>query len=328
MPKPIPLLHHPSQFPERWSADLAAALYRGEVPPKYLYDSPRQVAAWLDLHRTCSPAATDPGVGDVYRQAAEAVIEGEPIHHVISLGCGGGNKDAALMRALSARHPAVTPHYTAVDVGAAMVLTALEAVAAVLPGAPRTGIVADLLQAPDLRTLIDAHVSTGPALLLLFGLSPNFTPAQLTRLLHTVTRPGDRVLLSANLAPGEDYRAGVEAVLPQYDNACTRRWLGCFVEGLGLEPDPARMSARVVADPEGHDLRRIEICRHDDRSGRPVSLPGAPQPVELPAELRLLYSYRYTPQRLRGLLAAQGFSVGRCWVSASGEECVVEAAAG
>ena len=57
---------------------------------------------------------------------------------------------------------------------------------------------------------------------------PNSEPDLILPRLAGVVRRQDIMLLSANLAPGPDYEAGVRRVLPLYDNGLTRDWLPDF----------------------------------------------------------------------------------------------------
>ena len=63
---------------------------------------------------------------------------------------------------------------------------------------------------------------------------PNFEPQNILPKLAALVRPEDFLLFSANLAPGENYAAGVKKVLPQYDNPPTRDWLLTFLLDLGV----------------------------------------------------------------------------------------------
>ena len=57
---------HPSQFPDVIQRQLIAALRRGDVPPKFLYDSVYQTQKWLNVHQIHSPSQIDQEVNSVY----------------------------------------------------------------------------------------------------------------------------------------------------------------------------------------------------------------------------------------------------------------------
>src|SRR5918996_1606927 len=115
---------HESEFPEANAALLREGLRARSLSQKFLYQSPAQTARWLALHRAYSPAISDPDCLRIYAEAfaAAASASREPISHVVSLGCGGGQKDVRLLLAL--RGAGRTVIYTPADTSVAMVLTA------------------------------------------------------------------------------------------------------------------------------------------------------------------------------------------------------------
>src|SRR5205085_3890323 len=68
-----------------------------------------------------------------------------------------------------------------------------------------------------------------------FGMIPNFEPAMILPKLASLVGANDWLLFSANLAPGRDYQAGTQRILPQYDNPLTHDWLLAFLFDLGVE---------------------------------------------------------------------------------------------
>jgi uncharacterized SAM-dependent methyltransferase len=157
-----------------------------------------------------------------------------------------------------------------------------------------------------------------PRILTFFGMIPNFEPDNILPKLASLMRADDLLLMSANLAPGPDYRAGVERVLPGYDNPQTRAWLLAFFEDLGAERGDGAVDfsieetsglLRIVAD--FRFLRPRELTVHDE--------PFAFRPGET---VRLFFSYRHTPGLVRQLLQARGLRVAEQWITASEEEGV------
>src|ERR1041385_2748548 len=118
---------HPSQFPERVRAALRENLRARRVNHKFHYDSVKQTMKWLELHQAYSPSRTDPDCAAVYNRSFDAVTEkiqsGQV--HLVGLGCGGGQKDVQLIKALQKRNREVC--YSPVDVSVAMVLIARQA---------------------------------------------------------------------------------------------------------------------------------------------------------------------------------------------------------
>ncbi|PYJ06740.1 MAG: hypothetical protein DME25_05780, partial [Verrucomicrobia bacterium] len=93
---------HPSQFPDQVRRDLFDSLRTRQVNHKFLYDSIKQTQKWLALHQAYSPSRTDPDCGATYERSFAAVSPRIGAHQVqlIGLGCGGGQKDAKLLKTL------------------------------------------------------------------------------------------------------------------------------------------------------------------------------------------------------------------------------------
>src|SRR6187200_1649506 len=122
MESSVSVLIHSSQFPQNVRRDLLESLRGRRINHKFHYDSVRQTQKWLALFKAYSPFVTDPDCAATYASAfAEAAtrVEGGGIH-LISLGCGGGQKDLELLKALSRAGSQVS--YMPCDVSAAMTL--------------------------------------------------------------------------------------------------------------------------------------------------------------------------------------------------------------
>ena len=306
---------HPSQFPERVRADLIDSLRRREIRHKFHYDSYKQAQKWLAVHEAHSPARTDSNTRQIYEDAFKQVADGlgDASVQVIGLGCGGGQKDVAFLQNLSAS--GCQSIYTAVDVSLPLVITARERAKA--HATQTRGLVCDLEIADDIKDEL-CECSVSRRVFTFFGMIPNSEPDVILPRLARLHSRGDRLLLSANLAPGKDYRAGVEHVRGQYDNAATADWLLTFLYDLGVERGDGEMKfgieeakglLRIRADFQFSNARKLRL---DDET-------FAFKPGE---SIRLFYSYRYTPDRLSAELARHGWSISRQWISPSGEEGV------
>ena len=227
------------------------------VNHKFHYDSVKQTQKWLALHQAYSPARNDADCRAVYEKgfkAAAARIAAKRVQ-VIGLGCGGGQKDTRLLKLLKAHGKEV--FYTPCDVSTAMVLTARQTALAVLPEKNCFPFVCDLATADDLRkALVTRHPRIAawpprgftPSLVTFFGMIPNFEPKQILPKLASLVRPKDFLLFSANLAPGNNYAAGVKRILPQYDNPLTRDWLMTFLLDLGVERSDGKLRFKIETD--------------------------------------------------------------------------------
>ena len=308
---------HPSQFPENVRRDLLASLRTRRVNHKFHYDSVKQTQKWLALHQIYSPTRNDADCLAIYEKSFAAAGEQikSPAVRVLGLGCGGGQKDTHLLKRLAASGREIS--YTPCDVATAMVLVARQTALAIVPEKKCFPFVCDLAAADDLpASLLTPHAS----LITFFGMIPNFEPSVILPKLASLVRPQDWLLFSANLAPGADYAAGVEKILPQYDNAPTREWLLTFLLDLGVERGDGELRFEIEEEAAG-GLRRIAARFHFNR---PRRLEIETEPFEFAAGevMRVFFSYRYTPERVRENLLRHDLEILNQWITPSEEEGV------
>src|SRR5579859_5302133 len=124
MSKAAKVIIHESQFPEAVRFDLLESLRTRRINHKFHYDSIKQTQKWLALHQAFSPSRNDPNCAAIYERGFEqaAARIGAAQVAVVGLGCGGGQKDAKLLKLLRAAGKEVV--YMPVDVSTAMVLVA------------------------------------------------------------------------------------------------------------------------------------------------------------------------------------------------------------
>ena len=313
---------HPSQFPENLRRDLLASLQALQLNHKFLYDGVKQTQKWLALHDACSPAQNDIDCAATYDNAFGAAADRVAARrvHVISLGCGGGQKDVSLLKRL--RQSGKQVSYTPCDASVAMVLTARQSALEVLDSSDCFPLVCDLLTADDLAGVLRQRTPVDVArLVTFFGLIPNFEPHIILPRLADLLHPNDCLLFSANLAPGNDYAAGVQRIRSLYDNALTRDWLMSFLLDLGVEQDDGELRFAVQDCPGATGLKRIVANFHFERS-RKVQVLSHEIEFQAGEPLRLFFSYRHTPDQVRGLLKQYGLAVLDQWISRSAEEGV------
>lgn len=311
---------HPSQFPAAVQRDLLESLHTRRVNHKFHYDSAKQTLKWLKLHEAHSPSRNDADCAATYDRAFAAVAE--RIHakqvHLIGLGCGGGQKDTRLLLLLSF-FGGRTIGYSPCDVSVAMVLTAWDEASAAVAAHDCHPFVCDLATADDLpKAFSTHHAEDATRLITFFGMIPNFEPNEILPKLASLVRPNDWLLFSANLAPGPEYDAGVQRVLPQYDNPLTREWLVTFLRDLGVEGGDGEMRFNVE---ETAGLKRIVVRFHFSRR-RTIRVEGVAFEFEAGEAIQLFFSYRYTPERVCSVLAGQGLEVCAQWITKSEEEGV------
>lgn len=311
---------HASQSPENVQRDLLESLRTRRVNHKFHYDSIKQTNKWLALHQAYSPSRNDADCAATYDKAfAEAAKEIKATRvHLIGLGCGGGQKDARLLKLLKARGKTLS--YTPSDVSVAMTLVAQQAARAVVSEKKCFPLVCDLATADDLSGLFAHRPSpTAYRLITFFGMIPNFEPQEILPKLAKLIRPQDTLLFSANLAPGNDYAVGVKKMLPQYDNELMREWLMTFLLDLGVKRRDGELHFGVERGVSS--LRRV-VARFEFKRSRTVMVEEQKFLFRRGDSVRLFFSYRYTPELVRKLLAHHGLTVRDQWITQSGEEGV------
>jgi L-histidine Nalpha-methyltransferase len=311
---------HASQFPDAVQRDLLESLRQRRINHKFHYDNVKQTHKWLALHAAHSPSRNDPDCVATYdRSFAGAVSRlALPQVHVVGLGCGGGQKDSRLLGLLRATGRAAC--YTPCDVSTAMVLVAREAARAAVPGEHCFPLVCDLATTTDLPEVIDSiPAPRGARLVTFFGMIPNFEPADILPKLAKMLRPEDALLFSANLAPGADYTAGIQRVLPQYDNALTRDWLLTFLLDLGVERGDGELRFGIEEATAGTGLKRV-VAHFFFAEPRRIEVGGERFEFHAGDRIRMFFSHRYTPACVGELLAAHGLRVADEWTTRSGEE--------
>jgi L-histidine N-alpha-methyltransferase len=313
---------HSSQFPENVRRDLLESLRSRQVNHKFHYDSVKQTQKWLALHQAYSPSRNDPDCARIYNAAFAATVaqHASSKTHVISLGCGGGQKDLRLLKELAALGKEII--YTPSDVSTAMVLVARQMGLSVAAEENCLPFVCDLASADDLPTFFQTQrPAEVPRLITFFGMIPNFEPDSILPKLAKMVRPRDQLLVSANLAPGPDYADGVHRILPQYDNELTHDWLMTFLLDLGVNREDGELKFTVQEFPPGGGLRRVAALFHFSKSCR-LEVEGERIEFAEGESIRLFFSYRYTPDRVRRLLGKHGFELREQWITDSEEEGV------
>ncbi len=311
---------HASQFPENVRRDLLVSLRTRKINHKFHYDSVKQTQKWLALHQIYSPSRNDVDCAATYDRAfTEAVSRiKSKTAHVIGLGCGGGQKDARLLKFLKSGGRKI--FYTPCDVSTAMVLVARQVAASVMPVKNCFPFVCDLATADNLSTAFASRLMPRASrLVTFFGMIPNFEPQKILPKLASLIRPQDFLLFSANLAPGNDYAVGVRKVFPQYDNSQTRDWLMTFLLDLGVGRGDGKLDFKIESGVGG--LKRITASFHFSRA---VSFEIGSETFKFrrSESIRLFFSYRYTPALVRNQLARHGLQVLDQWLTQSEEEGV------
>ena len=311
---------HPSQHPERLADELARALKLRKLPAKFHFLTPQQARRWLAVHAAHAPsggalAATTAAYREVFQDLARQLRNLRV--QIVSLGCGGGQKDALLAGALHREGCAL--RYLAVDAGQAFVLMAADAVTNAAPPCVARRLVADLDKFDGLRGFIEQDSKPDEVqLYCAFGVTPNTDANRLIEWLARESVSDDHLLINANLYDPDDPEHDLPATLTQYDNAETRRWLATFFADLDwpVLPDhlvfclheqesPARISANLILQ----ETHSITI------NSETFEVPGG-------ACLEVFLSNRFRPTDLTAMLARSGFGCCRVQETAKSAEVV------
>ena len=323
--QPVAVLIHPSQFPAAIEEAFCASLQNRRMNHKFHYETAKQSLRWLRVHEAFSPASKDLSCQLAYEVAAAAAARllGRGDIDVVSLGCGGGQKELGLLRALRKLNPSRRVRYVPTDVSVSLTLIAREAslVAGMSP-ADCAPLVLDLARVEDWGQALESVLAPGvQRVVTFFGMLPNFSPAEVLPRLAGLLEPKDVLLVSANLSPGDNYAAGVRKILPLYENALTGEWLFSVLADLGVGRDDGRLEFRMVRCPEGSGLLRIE-ADFVFRRACALHYGGREWHCKRGERFGLFFSYRHTPELVKELFIRQGLLVRTQWLNSAGDEGV------
>ena len=317
---PMTLTFHESQYPEQVALQCRQGLRARRLPGRLLYDSPAQAQRWLAYHQACSPSRTEPELLALYERSfrsALGALPGRPLHYV-SLGCGGGNKDALFVRRALDRGGVL--HVSPTDTSAALVLETMIRLQAALPTLNATPLVVDLATEPDLGPwLAQQEVGGACRVFGCFGIIPNFDHAALLAYLRRLMRPDDLLLLSANLSPDPYGSAAAQRILPQYDNPLAYAWFTGLLDSLGFADADLTLTVQPRTLREDGDIWRIQADAHVLRDVK-LTLYEESFDFRKGEVLEVFFSNRFTPAALPQILGDAGFNVSETWVLESQEE--------
>ena len=316
---PITLTFHESQYPARVIEQLRHGLRTRRLPIKCLYDSPGQAQRWLSYHQAYSPSRIESDLQALYQQSFHTALRlMQPVSlHYISLGCGGGRKDALFLQQaqLQCRHL----HFTPIDISAALVLETIVHIQDAFPDLSSSPHVLDLEVQPDLVSLLSEHETVASKRLLsCFGMIPNFEYRAFLPSLRSLMRPADLLLISANLSPTPCAESQAH-ILPQYDNPFAHAWFGGLLNSLGFPASHVRITVQAEPlRPDGHlwqiqayasFLQAVTVTVYDE------AFHFTPD-----ERLDLFFSNRFTPQVMPHILADAGLRIVETFLLASHEE--------
>lgn len=318
---PVSIDIHSDLFPAEEGLAACLALENGRVLPRLHYQSERQAARWLALYERWSPFVSRPAFRSTFATAFEAVArDGRTRFDLVALGCGGAQKEAALLDRLQVA--GWDGPVAVIDASVPLLTDAVLRLRERLPVEQVHALAASLPGVRGLHEWLDAKLSAKrPRLFTLFSVVPNFVPDEIVPSLAELLRPGDRLLCSVNLAPVE--RAAVErTILPQYDNEETRTWLLAFLEQSGVRGEDGELTfaLRHHAGPPGHwrvegRWRFFRRAGLEFRQRRFEFSPGD--------EIGMFLSCRHELTGFKSYLAAAALETAEYWTTPDGEEAVL-----
>lgn len=322
MPDALHLTIHPSQFPDIERAALIDGLTNWRVDPRLHYQSRLQSDRWLKVFEHWAPFLNRADCRAIYRQSSERVAaDSAGAVAVIALGCGDGSKDVGLLAELDRAGADV--RFVPLDVSASLVTRAALAARKFVRGDQIDPIVADLGRAGDLGEWLDTRLpASAGRIVTFFGMIPNFEPLEILPVLAKLLRVGDRLLFSANLAPGDgDLDQSVNRILPQYDNTETRAWLMTLLEGSGVGESSGGLKVGVEPGQQLKELRRIVARFHFFRDTK-LRINEHEFKYSKGTNLPLFFSYRYSVLQIQELLARFHLRPMASWITDNREEGV------
>lgn len=304
-------------------AALHQSLAARSIQPRMHYETTRQAQQWLLVHRKYSPVANTDDTPRIYENAAAHFVRAAsaPAILVVSLGCGGGQKDLPLLRLM--QEQGRTTLYLPCDISSSLVIEAATAAQRHLPGLACAPVVLDLDHTEDLLQHLDKTANSfQQRFYLFFGILPNAEPAAAAASLRHLLRNDDILLASANLVPGSDHAAGLRQVLPQYDNPETRDWLMTLLTDLGVPSTGGTLHFEISQCPSQPDLARI-VARFRFKKSVQIHVDERVYPFHAGEDLQLFFSNRHSVEQAVGFMQNLRIQNPIPWINQRGDEIVV-----
>lgn len=295
----ISIHFHPSAYPERLRQDWLESHQRRVVPAHCLYESTGQSQRWLAYARAWAPIHRGRDYQQLYERAyclAWQTIGNSPFDY-LGYGCGDGLKDTNFFG--SRPSSAQLGTLRLMDISSSLLIEAYQRLQLLKPEA----WVVNLASMPD--ALFQRPETPKRALLLsCLGMLPTLGHRHLLPFLTGQLRPGDLLLLSANLSPSSNSTCR-QHILTQYDNEPAMQWYAGYLIELGLPRD--RFTCRATTqDLEGVEGGfRVQVMAHLKKE-LSLSLSGTRIDWAVDDSVDLFRSERWTSNGLRMLFQTHG----------------------
>jgi len=310
---------HSSQFPDQVYQDYLAGFKQQNIPHKFHYDSVKQSQKWLKIHQVFSPSRNNQDCVVSYEQSfakTAQILNNNSLVELIGLGSGGGTKDTLLLSSLVTTNKKLI--YYPIDVSLSLAVISAQKARNNYPQVLVKPIVCDLLYADNLIQQLDQQ-NNSQKIITFFGMIPNFTPDEILPILNNFLNKDDLLLMSANLAPGNDYLTGIKKIMPQYDNNLTKDWLITILNDAGIIESNGQINFTIENDQKISDLKRINahFLLNED-----VTLQLDEETIKWHKhdKIQLFFSYRYTTEKLKNILQEYNINVVEYWEAPNQEE--------
>jgi len=295
----IPIHFHPSAYPERLRQDWLESHQKRVVPAHCLYESTGQAQRWLAYARAWAPIHRGRDYQQLYERAyclAWQTIGNAPFDY-LGYGCGDGLKDANFFGSMPSTSQLETLRL--MDISSSLLIEAYQRLQSLKPEA----WVVNLASMSDVL-FERSETPQRPLLLSCLGMLPTLGHRHLLPFLTGQLRPGDLLLLSANLSPSSN-PTGRQHILTQYDNQPAMQWYAGYLIELGLPRDGFSCRA-TTQDLEGVEGGfRIQVMAHLKKE-LSLSLSGTRINWAVDDSVDLFRSERWTSICLRMLFQTHG----------------------
>jgi L-histidine Nalpha-methyltransferase len=278
-----------------------------ELPPKHFYDA--RGAALFD--QICELPEYYPTRAErsILQQRADELAKITGARELVELGSGTAAKTRVLLDALSAA--GTLERYVPMDVTEQMVRDCADQLTEEYPGLQVHGVIGDFE-----RHLDRVPESSGPRIVaFLGGTIGNFQPGSRRRVLRDIRRllgPRDHLLMGADLVKDP---AVLEAAYDDSEGLTAefnRNLLSVLNRELDADFDPDDFDHVALFNNE-HEWIEMRLRARRDHTTLVRAL-DLPVHFDAGEEMRTEISAKFTPERLRGDLAAAGLSLVR-WLT-------------
>lgn len=290
-----------------YESALVEALRAKHLPELHYYQSPGSVRAWNTLCESVSYKGYSRSYELVKEHAgAIASIASVERLRVVSIGAGAGIKDQLILQALTDTGCIVEN----VAVDASELLMRSACISAGRRGIPTIGIRADIFKRDHLKELQKLISSSYPCLFLLLGGNLGaWNPLETMRILRSLMKVGDLLLVDAEIYAGED-------TLAQYDNPINRNFAIAPLREVGITErdgilsfwiEKGRSVSGLVMIKKSFSFEKETVLQIDEdmvrfRKGDVLKMSG---------------SGKFQGHSLQKFLACAGFNVEESWIDSA-----------